>query len=62
MKIVTAEIYICQYCDKRFLSKSGCKKHESDYCRVRKEAEYRPEYLDVIRGFEEGKYYDQRKV
>ena len=64
MKIVTAEIYICQYCNKRFLSKSGCKKHESDYCRVKNDKLnklLRNPHVKMA-GFDEGEYYEQRKT
>ena len=63
MKIFKTEIYICSYCEKRFLSKSGCKKHESDYCMVKNDElnkTLRENSLKIV-GFDEGKFYEQTR-
>jgi hypothetical protein len=31
-KIENQTVYICEYCSKRYLSRSGAKKHEELYC------------------------------
>ena len=34
MKQITNQtIYQCEYCNKRFVTKSGCKRHEKNNCR-----------------------------